>query len=541
MGKFFAVFCLCLLPFQLYARDIDVGSPHYWEVLNVDRPNRSPYADPESLTATDISGEEIFSLPLRLTNLRNVRSSRNISELPNWNGNYNFGWIFDNASNVSPHDYERDWGHEGCGSDNFFGRSIFLNVYDPDYKAFSFHKYIQGEDIEVTQPKMVDFSRLGTPGKNFRILVSTSPYYPNGSGELLLFIPYLNGLRIINVGGRLVRIPYDERSSSNYDPGRVDPGDGRTSGICLVFHPISTDTPHDIYPQKNDKTVMDGAAMSSFRNKSIVEYSEEQGADLFAVDWGYQGYYEEYEDIVTENLAPLLNEDCRCINSSYDVVGYNGTTIFQMSCRDRAAGQAPVEVLQSLDLTEHFILINGKVPFFDGSQPGLFNGADIGYAYSYAVKNQDFTSAKIRNGSNGNILALTHYPRGPLSISPQDVQGRYIVATLGFSREAAESQIATAISTISHPKGRIISALRELPIELPESVNVDIQEAPMDDYTILEAARSAEGGWVILAECPMEDIMTSVVEPALTRHRNKISPPLNVPALMDRLRETLFN
>lgn len=382
--------------------------------------------DPFDVSIPGSREENPFDYPLRLVNLTNTRHSANISELPSWKGSYEMGGIFTNIMKIVGDDYLLQWGSGYAFSDIRDALKAGSPVYNKDgsmkydywaegyggtsylksseeYKSFYFHKNIDGNEILIGQPKMVNF--LGLAGNKYRILHSDRPRIANGCGELRLFIPFIDGEYIL-IGGQRFKVPTSGHLGTHPMHGKPEINRWdvqKKPGLCILFHPISYNTPHR-YSNSKENTLASwgGDVMSSLRNREIYDYNMENGTHLPFVDWGFQGYYEAYESDILANLVPILNEDCLCRGSYSDVVGYDDKYVYWMDCRDKSDGQRPEKVLGKLDSDEFAIEINGVMHEINSTEPNYYRGANIGYAVIFFVKNPDKTERDLINWTNGD-------------------------------------------------------------------------------------------------------------------------------------------
>jgi hypothetical protein len=376
---------------------------------------------------------EIFNYRLRLTNLRNKSNNRDVEELPIWNNSV-MGGIFCRGIYADPVNYDWRWGHNGASSPGVSIEDLEIvltskniNPWDIVYidflttDVFEYQKYIRGKNVSIKEPLMVNFYEL----ENDIILAhSDSPQFGSSNGEIRLFIPFATDKNkkvlpfMINVGGDLANVPKSIQSSPNYelkmDLNPDSPEFQKSQpGICIVFYPISANTPHDVTPDSSEFTLV-GASMSSFRNKDILEYNQQSGRSLPLADWGYEGYFYAYKDDCLEFLAPDINEDCICRSNRDRILAYTATEVLMMDCTGPKKDSRPLTrdtEFEPLICADYIFRINGEIVNFLNPGPGGYAGKDIGYAAYYAVKNRNFSEVQIMNWATNEKFTLTMEPR----------------------------------------------------------------------------------------------------------------------------------
>ncbi len=373
-----------------------------------------------------------FDYNLRLTNLRNTDNGRQVGDLPTWDG-HEMGGVFNDGSIVDPEAFNQQWGHKGASSDGVSADELGIcftctttgNPWDFVYKEliseenFGFQKYVDGKNVEIDQPQVVDFDALGS---DFSLVYSNSTR-PNGlNGEVRLFIPFASGPNDVvspnklRVGKKIITVP-NVQSSANYDWKQdLDPASAEYQqskpGICVVFHPVSGNTPHDSTPESSQVN-MSGASMSSFRNKEVLDYNASSDNLCPVPDWGYEGYYQSYEDDCVENIIPnKVDRGCRCRGDYKQIVCHSSKEVFVMDCSLGSEGEIPVgrqEGVAPFMCEGRTFKIqketDGKITeeTIDCCNPGEkgYAGQDIGYACTYAVQHPDFEQSKVINWTTG--------------------------------------------------------------------------------------------------------------------------------------------
>ena len=175
---------VCVFPSPMIIAD-EGADRAFWFRIQVTHDGSAGFVSPDQYDYSQVG----FRPQLRLTNLRSTSNSRDIPDLPYWNGRF-MGGLFKTASELRIVDYKDDWGHRGISSDQAFlpATSDVMESGDPweylygttESYDFAFIKYVEGRDVEIVEPLLVDFAAIGSD--------FTVGYSPHRS-ELRLFVP----------------------------------------------------------------------------------------------------------------------------------------------------------------------------------------------------------------------------------------------------------------------------------------------------------------------------------------------------------------